>query len=157
MFCIGAVTSPSSHYIISHPIPSLLSKPSKEDILATTGPTFCIFPSANSPSLLSGEIQMTEMGTDSFTFYAISDFGYPTNELKETARAMHAYAQDQNNQPPSMILGLGDNFYPYGVSSPDDPAFQEVWSDVFLRVSSLKLYITISMQVYFISEQSSFL
>lgn len=71
--------------------------------------------------------------SSSFTFFAISDFGNPTNELKQVAEAMHKYAQD--NQTPSVILGLGDNFYPYGVSSPEDSLFQEVWSDIFLQVS----------------------
>lgn len=81
---------------------------------------------------------MTE--DSSFTFYAISDFGNPTNELKQVASAMHQYAQ--GNQSPSMILGLGDNFYPYGVSSPEDSAFQEVWSNIFLQVSHIYYYFT---------------
>ncbi len=69
----------------------------------------------------------------SFTFFAISDFGNPTSELKEVAAAMDRYAT--RNQLPAMILGLGDNFYPYGVTSPNDSDFQEVWSDVFLKVN----------------------
>ena len=70
----------------------------------------------------------------SFTFFAISDFGNPTNELKQVANAMHEYSLKV--QAPALILGLGDNFYPYGVTSTEDSAFQEAWSDVFLQVSN---------------------
>jgi tartrate-resistant acid phosphatase type 5 len=76
---------------------------------------------------------MASSRVSSFTFFAISDFGNPTIELRQVANAMHEYAQ--KNQSPAMILGLGDNFYPHGVMSPDDAAFQEVWSDIFLQVS----------------------
>ena len=71
--------------------------------------------------------------SSSFTFFVLSDFGNPTQELSSVASAMDHYAK--NHQSPSMIFGLGDNFYPRGVESPDDKAFQVVWSDMFLQVS----------------------
>lgn len=84
-------------------------------------------------STFTSQTQASRRDPQPFTFFAISDFGNPTKELKQVARAMHEYALQTS--APELILGLGDNFYPHGVDSPDDSAFQEVWSDIFLQVS----------------------
>lgn len=73
----------------------------------------------------------------SFTFFATGDFGVPNNKVKRTARAMDAWAR--RNSAPNIILGLGDNFYPAGVGSADDPQFQTCWSDIFLVYESLRV------------------
>jgi hypothetical protein len=64
-------------------------------------------------------------------FYALSDFGNVTSELRDTAAAMNRYAQQHGS--PDFIAGLGDNFYPYGVYSENDRQFDTVWRNLFLK------------------------
>lgn len=71
-------------------------------------------------------------------FFAIGDFGHSCPATKALAEAMNKYAED-TNRTPDFILGLGDNFYPEGVSSVDDPLFQEAWQDVFLPHQRLRV------------------
>jgi hypothetical protein len=72
----------------------------------------------------------------SITFYSIGDFGNPTPEVIEVAKAMDVYAR---THPPNFILGLGDNFYPAGVMSVSDQMFKKYWADVFLVYESLRV------------------
>ena len=48
--------------------------------------------------------------SDTFTFFAIGDFGAVCADLRAVAGAMDAYAA--SHAPPGVILCLGDNFYP---------------------------------------------
>jgi tartrate-resistant acid phosphatase type 5 len=73
------------------------------------------------------------------TFLVTGDFGHPSQALRNVAAAMAAYASSRLPAPPSFILGLGDNFYPGGVTSCEDPQFQTNWADVFLRHDELKV------------------
>lgn len=75
--------------------------------------------------------------SSSLTFFAIGDFGNPTKEVIAVAEAMNSYALEYGS--PSFILGLGDNFYPTGVSSELDPKFKVAWSDVFLAHQALQV------------------
>lgn len=74
---------------------------------------------------------------ESLTFFCIGDFGAPTMEVKAVAQAMNHYAETQKK--PSFVLGLGDNFYPVGVSSVGDKQFNKSWSDIFLIYESLRV------------------
>lgn len=75
-------------------------------------------------------------GDAAITFFAIGDWGRPTPELRQVARAMDHQARAT---PPAFILALGDNFYPGGVSSVRDKKFATSWQDVFLRYESLRV------------------
>lgn len=68
---------------------------------------------------------------DRIRFFAISDFGNITPEVKDTAAAMNRYALEQGL--PDFVVGLGDNFYPYGPDSADDKIFDTVWRDQFIK------------------------
>lgn len=68
---------------------------------------------------------------DRIRFFAISDFGNITPEVKDTAAAMNRYALEQGS--PDFVVGLGDNFYPYGPDSADDKIFDTVWRDQFIK------------------------
>lgn len=70
-------------------------------------------------------------------FYALGDFGYPSPEMKGVAAAMQLYSE--MNGSPNFILGLGDNFYPSGVSSVNDRQFKSSWENVFLKYPSLRV------------------
>jgi hypothetical protein len=65
--------------------------------------------------------------------FCIGDFGQ-SNEL--LAGHMNNYAVSQG-KPPDCILGLGDNFYPMGVESIDDEAFNTRWKQTFLQYPTL--------------------
>jgi tartrate-resistant acid phosphatase type 5 len=72
-----------------------------------------------------------------YRFFAIGDFGNPTPEIRQVAQTMQNYAQE--NGSPDFILGLGDNFYPYGVDSVHDSQFQTSWTDIFLIHDKLRV------------------
>jgi tartrate-resistant acid phosphatase type 5 len=72
-----------------------------------------------------------------YIFFVVSDFGNVTTEIRQVAKAMDAWAGAHG--APSTILCLGDNFYPRGVDSVDDPAFQWAWEDVFLCYPGLRV------------------
>lgn len=76
-------------------------------------------------------IEKKLLNDDSFTFYAIGDFGFPTAEICATALIMNEWSNTTKISP-LFILALGDNFYPDGVDSVDDIRFKTQWSDVFL-------------------------
>lgn len=99
-------------------------------------------------------------------FLAIADFGCPTDEMRQVAKAMSSYAL-RHQVPTSLnlhilqyefiwsmqvdcILGLGDNFYPSGVLSVNDPLFNSCWRNVFLRYPSLQVpwYLTLGNHDY---------
>jgi tartrate-resistant acid phosphatase type 5 len=77
------------------------------------------------------------MSSPSICFYAISDFGEHNKVTKSVAAAMDRYARTV--KPPSFVLGLGDNFYPYGVEDSSDILFQTVWRNTFLCYPSLNV------------------
>eukprot|EP01041_Mallomonas_annulata_P004372 gene4372-8705_t len=54
-----------------------------------------------------------------------------TNQVA-VAQAMGHWTTAVTNSKPSFIVTLGDNFYDNGVSSPSDPLWQTLWTDVYL-------------------------
>lgn len=65
--------------------------------------------------------------------FCIGDFGHPNPTI---ASCMAKYAAQ--NGAPNFILGLGDNFYPNGVSSVDDEKFNTHWRDIYLPHADLR-------------------
>jgi tartrate-resistant acid phosphatase type 5 len=59
---------------------------------------------------------------------AFGDFGTGSAAQKQTAAAMVAY---HNTHPFDFGLTLGDNFYPRGLASPDDPRWQTQWEQLY--------------------------
>jgi predicted phosphodiesterase len=70
-------------------------------------------------------------------FFVISDWG-SIRGATPLAAAMDNWAR-QNSIHPDFILSLGDNFYPKGVQSVNDPIFQKTWSDIFLIYPTLRV------------------
>lgn len=70
-------------------------------------------------------------------FFVLSDFGHVTEEVQAVVRAMDRLATEDG--PPDFILGLGDNFYPYGVYDEHDKLFDKVWRKQFLKYASLRV------------------
>jgi tartrate-resistant acid phosphatase type 5 len=81
---------------------------------------------------------MIEMTRD-LLFFAIGDFGRNCTRTLSVASAMNTYAVKHWNRKPDFVLALGDNFYPHGVTSADDPKFQESWERVFLGHENLRV------------------
>lgn len=59
---------------------------------------------------------------------AFGDFGTGSAAQKQTAAAMVAY---HKTHPFDFGLTLGDNFYPRGLTSPDDPRWQTQWEQLY--------------------------
>lgn len=59
---------------------------------------------------------------------AFGDFGSGSDAQKQLAQAMLQY---HKKAPFDFGLTLGDNFYPMGVSSPDDPQWKSKWEDMY--------------------------
>jgi tartrate-resistant acid phosphatase type 5 len=70
----------------------------------------------------------------SIIFYTIGDWGKLTNDLKKIAKSMNNISKSFE---PNFILSLGDNFYPDGVESSDDPKWNDVYENIF---TGKKLY-----------------
>jgi acid phosphatase len=64
----------------------------------------------------------------SFNFYTIGDWGKLNKSLLNVANSMDLMSLKIK---PDCILSLGDNFYPNGVSSTDDPLWNSVYTNVF--------------------------
>lgn len=61
-------------------------------------------------------------------FVTIGDWGELGPALYTTAAAVVSYANDPQTQFVAMV---GDNFYPGGLSGPDDPSFKDIFEDPF--------------------------
>jgi acid phosphatase len=66
----------------------------------------------------------------SIVFYTIGDWGKKTNSLLNVANSMDNMSNNSQYKP-NFILSLGDNFYPNGVESSDDPKWKEIYSNIF--------------------------
>lgn len=68
----------------------------------------------------------------SLNFLAMGDSGSGTRMQIDVAEAMAHYAgENQNSQPVSFVLVLGDNFYQKGVSSVRDPQWQQKFEQMY--------------------------
>jgi len=58
----------------------------------------------------------------------IGDFGTGESGQREVAEAI---SRTHAGDPPDLVLTVGDNFYPRGVESVDDPLWESVFEDVY--------------------------
>eukprot|EP01006_Ploeotia_vitrea_P057197 TRINITY_DN68159_c8_g1_i3.p1 TRINITY_DN68159_c8_g1~~TRINITY_DN68159_c8_g1_i3.p1 ORF type:complete len:428 (+),score=47.98 TRINITY_DN68159_c8_g1_i3:213-1496(+) len=65
-------------------------------------------------------------------FFGLGDWGGTTPMLPQVANQMDLYAQRHGLD---FVVSLGDNFYPYGVKSLDDPAFNKTFEQTFTAAS----------------------
>ncbi len=70
---------------------------------------------------------------------AFGDFGTGTVAQKQTAAAMVEYSEHHHFD---FGLTLGDNFYPAGVTSPEDPRWQSEWEQLYGPIG-IKFYATL--------------
>ncbi|KAK3255574.1 hypothetical protein CYMTET_35248 [Cymbomonas tetramitiformis] len=75
-------------------------------------------------------------GQEQLCFYALGDWGNPSCTMKRVAKTMALRAPLYR---PEFILGLGDNFYPFGVETTEDTQFRDSWEDVFLCYKGLRI------------------
>jgi len=75
---------------------------------------------------------------------AIGDFGTASPQQFQVASVMKKL---QEKQPFDFGLTLGDNFYPNGVASPDDPQWKAKWEDVYNPVG-IPFYATLGNHDY---------
>jgi tartrate-resistant acid phosphatase type 5 len=75
---------------------------------------------------------------------ALGDFGTGSPQQFKVA---HVMKQLQEQKPFDFGLTLGDNFYPNGVSSPDDPQWKAKWEDVYNPVG-IPFYATLGNHDY---------
>ncbi len=67
-------------------------------------------------------------GAASVRFFALGDAGTGRSGQREVAAAMASKARRDGC---AFVLLLGDNFYPHGVASADDPLFERDFEDVY--------------------------
>ncbi len=79
-------------------------------------------------------------GTDSdvVRLFVLGDWGSGTPIQHAVARAMAQHARIEH---PHAVITTGDNFYPAGVESPDDPLFFQRWESVYADSSLLVPWI----------------
>jgi tartrate-resistant acid phosphatase type 5 len=75
---------------------------------------------------------------------AFGDFGTGTPEQIQTAAAMREY---QKGHPLDFGITLGDNFYPSGAASPDDPQWKSRYEDLYGPMG-IKFYATLGNHDY---------
>lgn len=75
-------------------------------------------------------IELLSFGSDSsiVRLFVVGDWGSGSLLQHAVARAM---AQVARTEHPHAVVSTGDNFYPSGVESPDDPLFRERWEEVY--------------------------
>lgn len=75
---------------------------------------------------------------------AFGDFGTASPEQLQLAAAMREY---QKHSPLDFGLTLGDNFYPNGVGSTDDPQWKTKWEDLYSAMG-IKFYASLGNHDY---------
>lgn len=86
-------------------------------------------PAASRP-IPAFEIPATKPNTTYVRTIAFGDWGSGTKSQKAVAAAMVARIQ-RAEAPPNMILTLGDNFYPSGSKSADDPIWKAYYEKIY--------------------------
>ena len=85
-------------------------------------------------------------GVDYLEFMAVGDAGSGNEGQRIVAESMKEFAL-QN--PVQFVLYLGDNFYPTGVNSEDDPLFQTSFEDIYDKtVLNMPFYIVLGNHDY---------
>ncbi len=66
------------------------------------------------------------------TFAVLGDWGLAGDNMQKSVASAMSDWVEQNNA--SFVIGTGDNFYPIGVASVDDPQFDTNWRDVSIAI-----------------------
>jgi hypothetical protein len=66
--------------------------------------------------------------SQSLDFFVVGDWGSGSKGQKSLAKTMNLIAK---NSSTAFVAALGDNFYEFGVSSPQDQKFDSVWKNVY--------------------------
>ena len=82
------------------------------------------------------------IASESLSFIAVGDWGSGTDTQTKTAAAMAEWAETHEAK---FVVSLGDNFYPTGVTSVDDPQFDTKWKNVYNQsyLRNLPWYISV--------------
>ena len=73
-------------------------------------------------------VEWLEADDDSLVIYALGDTGSASEEQYEVGSAMNKLA---GTDKPSCVMLLGDNFYPSGVASAEDPLWQTAFENPY--------------------------
>jgi hypothetical protein len=90
------------------------------------------------PQVLGPHLHPRDPTRPVVTFVALGDMGNGSSEQRDVAHAMYSVCQQEGCD---FVLGLGDNIYPYGVSSVHDPAFQEHFEQPYARFHGLDFWM----------------
>lgn len=96
-----------------------------------------------------GQTTQTSPGQQSIQFIVIGDWGMQGNEdQKQVALQMDRLAAKFSID---FIVTTGDNFYPFGVQSTDDPLWQTNYEDVYSlpHIKEIPWYVTLGNHDYF--------
>ena len=80
------------------------------------------------PSEVPAPLAPTPTSPTEVVFFAIGDWGMARHHQEEVSRALGRAAREIG---PEFVLSLGDNFYPIGVRSVEDPQWQARFEDVY--------------------------
>ncbi|MBF0288190.1 MAG: metallophosphoesterase [SAR324 cluster bacterium] len=74
---------------------------------------------------------ITTVSPTSLKFIAVGDVGTGNKDQKQVAETIYHICHKKGCD---LILMLGDNFYPDGVASPEDPLFTTVFENMYTRI-----------------------
>lgn len=92
------------------------------------------------PSATNPKGEEEEPSTDhstAFRVFVLGDQGDGSAMQKKIAEAIAKRIEENPSLRPLFFILLGDNVYPFGISSPDDPAFDQTFNDIYLKHPSL--------------------
>lgn len=85
-------------------------------------------------------------------FFALGDYGSARPAVRRVGNAMDRRASSEFGPAPELVLGLGDNFYPCGVTSVTDKRFRQQWYAVLVepnpRMHAVPWYVTLGNHDY---------
>jgi tartrate-resistant acid phosphatase type 5 len=90
------------------------------------------------PAALKSRIRPLDTNREVVTFVAMGDMGDGGEPQFKTARAMKQVCDTEGCD---FVMGLGDNFYPHGPMSIEDPAFQEKFEDPYGVLGKIDIWM----------------
>ena len=105
-------------------------------VLVVVCPLGCLQPIA--PQRLFPRLHPRDPDRPAVTFVALGDMGDGGSAQRDVAHAMASVCQREGCD---FVLGLGDNIYPHGVHSVDDPAFQDKFEHPYARLMGMDFWM----------------
>jgi len=83
-------------------------------------------------------------------YVVVGDWGVDNSDQVAVAEAMSTWCSPLERGPCSFFINTGDNFYSDGVSSVDDPRFENTWRSVYdlPNINQLVWYQTVGNHDY---------